>query len=168
MKQESLWKIGKEMVNIMSMRSSFVYGYGFNSDCDEEKLIDFIKNHKEAFCKTDGEKELYEEMLDYTEKEYDLEDFFENYECDSNGLEGIGAVIANIMSRETGIRFDYCMPDGDCNTLASIVFETGYPWQLNETEKNLTEEKLKEICKTYMDEIGLIKEPDYLELEYFG
>ena len=39
---------------------------------------------------------------------------------------------------------------------------------LNETEKNLTEEKLKEICKTYMDEIGLIDEPDYLELEYFG
>ena len=156
------------MVNIMSMRSSFVYGFGFNCDCDEEKLIDFIKNHKEAFCKTDGEKEMYEEMLDYTEKEYDLEDFFENYECDSNGLEGIGAVIANIMSRETGIRFDYCMPDGDCNTLASVVFETGYPWQLNETEKNLTEEKLKEICKTYMDEIGLIDEPDYLELEYFG
>lgn len=33
----------------MSMRSSLVYGYGFNSDCDEEKLIDFIKEHKEAF-----------------------------------------------------------------------------------------------------------------------
>ena len=47
------------MVNIMSMRSSFVYGFGFNCDCDEGKLIDFIKNHKEAFCKTDGEKELY-------------------------------------------------------------------------------------------------------------
>lgn len=92
------------------MRSSFIYGYGFNSDCDEGKLIDFIKNHKKAFCKTDG----------------------------------------------------------DCNTLASVVFETGYPWQLNETEKNLTEEKLKEICKTYMDKIGLIDEPDYLELEYFG
>lgn len=24
------------------------------------------------------------------------------------------------------------------------------------------------ICKKYMDEIGLIDEPDYLELEYFG
>ena len=40
----------------MSMRSSFIYGYGFNSDWDDGKLIDFIKNHKEAFCKTDGEK----------------------------------------------------------------------------------------------------------------
>lgn len=25
-----------------------------------------------------------------------------------------------------------------------------------------------DICKKYMDEIGLIDEPDYLELEYFG
>lgn len=30
--------------------------YGFNSDCDEEKLIDFIKEHKEAFYKSDREK----------------------------------------------------------------------------------------------------------------
>lgn len=152
----------------MSMRSSFIYGYGFNSDCDEEKLIDFIKNHKEAFCKTDGEKELYKEMLDYTEKEYDLEDFFENYECDSNGLEGIGAVITNIMSRETGIRFAYCPPDEDCDTLASVVFEERLPWQVNEIEKELTEEKLSNICKKYMNELRIIDDPDYLSLEYYG
>ena len=66
----------------MSMRSSFIYGFGFNNDCDEEKLIDFIKEHKEAFCKSDREKELYNEMLNYTETEYDLEDFFEDYSCD--------------------------------------------------------------------------------------
>lgn len=41
----------------MSMRSSFIYGFGFNNDCDVEKLIDFIKEHKEAFCKSDREKE---------------------------------------------------------------------------------------------------------------
>lgn len=152
----------------MSMRSSFVYGFGFNCDCDEGKLIDFIKNHKKAFCQTEKEKELYKEILNYTENEYDLEDFFEDYECDSNGLEGIGAVIANIMSRETGIRFEYCMPDGDCNTLASIVFEPNYPWQLNDIERNISEKALENTCKKYMDEIGLIDEPDYLELEYFG
>ena len=32
----------------------------------------------------------------------------------------------------------------------------------------LVEKALKDICKKYMDEIGLIDEPDYLELEYFG
>jgi len=156
------------MVNIMSMRSSFVYGFGFNCDCDEGKLIDFIKNHKRAFCKTEREKELYEEMLDYTKSDYDLEDFFEDYTCENNGSCGIGAIIANVMSRETGVRFEYCMPDDDCDTLASIVFESGYPWQLNDIERNLSEKTLTDICKKYMSEIGLIDEPDYLELEYFG
>ena len=119
----------------MSMRSSFIYGYGFNSDCDEGKLIDFIKEHKETFCESDREKELYNDMLKHIENEYDLEDFFEDYSCDNTGIKGIGAVIANIMSRETGIRFAYCQPD---------------------------------ICKKYMDELGITDNPDYLNLEYYG
>lgn len=153
----------------MSMRSSFIYGYGFNCDCcDEEKLIDFIKEHKEAFCKSDREKELYNDMLNYTEGEYDLEDFFEDYSCDNTGMEGIGAVIANIMSRETGIRFAYCQPDEDCDTFASIVFDEKYPWEFNETEKELTEEKLSNICKKYMDELEIVDDLHHLGLEYYG
>lgn len=152
----------------MSMRSSFIYGYGFNCDCDDEKLIDFVKTHKETFCKSEAETKLYEEMLKHTENEYDLEDFFDRYSCESSGMEGNGAVIANIMSRETGIRFMYCQPDGDCDTYASVVFEEGYPWQLNEVEKNLTEGKLADICKKYMDELGIKEAPDYLNLEYYG
>lgn len=152
----------------MSMRSSFIYGYGFNCDCDDEKLIDFIKVHKETFCQSEYETKLYEEMLEYTENEYDLEDFFDSYSCDQCGSEGNGAVIANIMSRETGIRFIYCQPDGDCGTYASVVFEQGYPWQLNKVEKNLTEEKLSDICRQYIEELGITEMPDYLELEYFG
>lgn len=120
----------------MSMRSSFIYGYGFNCNCDDGALVDFIKKHK--------------------------------YSCDNNGIEGIGSVIANIMSRETGIRFIYCPPDDECNTFASVVFEQGYPWQLNESEKELTEEKLSNICKKYMDELRITDVPDYLELEYYG
>lgn len=150
----------------MSMSSSFIYGYGFNSDCDKERLINFIETHKEAFCKTDREKELYNDMLNHTENA--LEDFFENYSCDNTGMGGIGAVIANIMSRETGIRFAYCQPDEVCDTLASVVFEKCYPWQLNECEKELTEEKLSNICKKYMDELGITDNPDYLSLEYYG
>lgn len=152
-------------MSIMSMRSYFIYGYGFNSDCDEGKLIDFIKEHKEAFCKSDREKELYNDMLKHTESEYDLEEFFEDYSCDNTGMEGMGAVIANIMSRETGIRFAYCQPD--CNTLASVVFKENYPWMANETEKELTEKKLSNICKKYMDELGITDNPDYLNLEYY-
>lgn len=152
----------------MSMRSSFIYGYGFNCDCDDEKLIDFVKTHKETFCKSETETKLYEEMLKHTENEYDLKDFFNGYSCESSGLDGNGAVIANIMSRETGIRFMYCQPNIDCDTYASVVFEESYPWQLNEIEQNLTEEKLSDICKQYIEELGIAVTPDYLTLEYYG
>lgn len=80
----------------------------------------------------------------------------------------MGAVIANIMSRETGIEFAYCQPDENCDTPASVVFDEKYPWLLNETKKELTEEKLSNICKKYMDELGITDDPDYLELEYYG
>ena len=70
------------------------------------------------------------------------------------------------MSRETGIMFEYCPPDCDCDTSASVIFEATYPWLLNETEKNLTIEKSSNICKKYMNELGITGEPDYLRLEY--
>ena len=41
----------------MSMRTSFVYGYGFA--CDEvarEAMISFLKSHKETFIRSDNEK----------------------------------------------------------------------------------------------------------------
>ena len=150
----------------MSMSSSFVYGYGFHSDCDVRKLRDFIINHKKTFCQSDREKELYE-VLGYTKNKYDLEYFFEYYSCDATGIEGVGAVIANIMSRETGIRFIYCTPD-DCGTLASVLFTEGYPWQLNSVERNLTVDKLESICKKYSSELGIPTDPDFLALEYYG
>lgn len=152
------------------MKTSVAYGYGFYCDCSEEKLIDFIKNHKETFCKSNAEEELFKEMFDRTKNEYDLEYLFKDYGCKSTGVCGIGAVIANIMSRETGIRFDYCEPDEACGTPASVMFGSGYPWQLTEAEKNLTEEKLESMCRKYAEELGIdvTENIGYLALEYCG
>ena len=49
-----------------------------------------------------------------------------------------------------------------------LYFDEKYPWLLNEPEKELTEEKLSNICKKYMDELGIADDPDFLELEYYG
>lgn len=153
----------------MSMQSSFIYGFGFHCECNDTNLIEFIKSHKISFCKSQKEMDLYEDMLHYTEKEYDLENYFETYSCDENGIEGPGSVIANIMSRETGIRFIYCLPDETCDTSAAIVFSEGYPWEMNNDERNLTEESLSDICRKYMNELGIInEEPRAIALEYFG
>lgn len=154
----------------MSMRSSFVYGYGFIVDeITDEKLIDFIKNHKDTFCKADYEKELFEEMLEYTEEEYYLENFFDDYYCDCSGQGGRGAVVSNIISRETGIRIEYQMGQSDCDSYPSILFTETYPWNYNEKERNLTVESLTEILLPYAEELGLSKKDiDVLEIEYYG
>lgn len=154
----------------MSMNSSFIYGYGFPCDCKDETLIDFIHTHKEAFCLSETEQALYQKLLEETTKnlDLDLENFFATYKCDVTGLEGLGAVIANIISRETGVRFIYCPSDNACDTPRSVVFEVSYPWQLNHIERELTEDQLTAICKAYMQELDIEEEPDYLALEYFG
>lgn len=108
-------------------------------------------------------------ILTYSPKnKFNLDDVFCDYDCDSSGCQGLGAVIANIMSRETGVRFDYCQPDGDCDTSAAVLYSESYPWQMNEVERDLTAEKLTEICKTYMNELGIDGEPDFLAQEYYG
>lgn len=153
----------------MSSSTMMVYGFGFECDAEDSILVQFIKKHKEAFCRTERERDVYKEILTYSPKnQFDLDDVFCDYDCDSSGCQGLGAVITNIMSRETGVRFDYCPPDGDCNTSAAVLYSESYPWQMNEVERDLTAEKLTEICKTYMNELGIDNEPDFLAQEYYG
>ncbi len=156
----------------MSMNNYSVYGYGFIFIYNEEllinkdKLIAFIKKHKSTFCKSETETELYNDMQGLNE--YDLKDLFENYCCDNTGIVGIGAVISNIMTRETGINFGCYPEDLGCDTPAAIVFLQLFPWQFNEKEKNLTKERLYNICEKYMDELGLEDKPNWQSLEYYG
>lgn len=69
---------------------------------------------------------------------------------------------------ETDIRFIYAPSDAECDTEPSVLFEQAMPWQLNETEKALTESELDDICVKYTKELGIKTKPDYLALEYFG
>lgn len=62
----------------MSMSSRFIYGYGFNSDCDKERLINF--NLRCSFCRK-GEAvivndKVLREIKEYVEnnaKDFDLD-----------------------------------------------------------------------------------------------
>lgn len=154
----------------MSMRTSIVYGYGFEIEyISDGKIIDFIKLHKKAFCKSDEEKKLYKKLLKFIEDVDYLEDFLGNYRCDNSGHEGAGAVISNIISRETGIRFEYQCGDVDCNSYQSILFSERMPWNLNKKEKKLTIESLTEILVPYVEEFGMVRANiESLEVEYYG
>lgn len=157
----------------MSMSTSIVYGFGFIVDgVTDEKLIDFIKNHEDTFCRYPVEIVMYDEILEMTETEIDicgLTDYFEGYSCNCSGQEGRGAVISNIISRETGIRVQYEAGDADCLSYPSVLLAEGMPWHLNEKEKSLTKESLTEILLPYVKELGLSKDNiGELKIEYYG
>lgn len=158
----------------MSMRSSFVYGMGFEvNKVSTLDMVDFIKNHKETFCESETEKQIFKDLEDTDNGIFAynyMEDFFDNYDyaCDCSYSEGFGAVISNIMSRETGIRFEYQQGQDDCGSVPTIMLSDVPVWCYNEAEKNLTEDKFYEICDKYMRELGLEGRADYVEVEYFG
>ena len=158
----------------MSMRSSFVYGMGFEVDkVSTLSMVDFIKKHKETFCRSETEKQIFNDLEDTDNGIYAynyMEDFFNNYDyaCGCSCSEGFGAVISNIMSRETGIRFEYQQGQDDCGSVPTVMFSDAPVWCYNETEKSLTEDRFYEICDKYMQELGLEGRADYMEVEYFG
>ena len=148
----------------MSMVTTVLYGYGFICNYEDNKLIDFLKRHNKIFCQFPEEYEIYNDIINYPAE--DINNIFADYydECGTNGK---NVAISNIMSRETGIRFECCPPSYDYNDFV-IIFREQFPWNLNEIEKNLTKENLEEIMKRYMHELGITTEVDYMSMEYYG
>ena len=145
---------------------SVVYGYGFETEYNFQKFSDFLKNHRAAFCRSEKENKLYEEF-EQLSSDCNIGEFFEGYAGDVNEIEGAGSVIANIMYRETGIRFICCLADGDCDTLEAVLFSEKYPWCFTEKERTLKEKELERICQDYMSELGIPGHPKYLAQEYY-
>ena len=157
----------------MSMNTWIVYGNGFN--IDEVKpltIINFVKKHKETFCQSEIENEIFNNLfeIETNESYYEADDFFceYGYSCECSGHEGFGAVVSNIMSRETGIRFEFQRGCDDCGSDPSVLFSDAPVWCYNETEKCLTEDKFMEICDRYMQELEIEGRADFLSLEYYG
>lgn len=60
--------------------------------------------------------------MDESKLEDVIESKFESYSCQTSEAQGTGAVISNIMSRTTGIRFAYYGADPYCETYPAIIF----------------------------------------------
>lgn len=84
-------------------------------------------------------------------------------------MSGSGAVISNIMSRETGLRFNYERGNDDYENIPTIIFYEGMPWTFNNTEKDLTEISLFKIIEEYTRELGIENHLiGFQEIEYYG
>lgn len=151
----------------MSGRTHVISGYGFDpGKIEVGKLVVFIMNHSEAFVKYEWEQKYLEEISALKETEYDeLDNILWDYECSCSGGTSMYSAISNIMSRETGIVFAFERGEDK----EAIMFESAFPWWLNDKEKSLTEKELHIIIWTYAKELGLEeKEIDYCYVTYWG
>lgn len=153
----------------MSMSYGAVYGYGLNTKqleaINQETLALFIKKHSSKFNK------VWEDYEDKPLKEASLEeiiDFFYDYESDTGAYSQMAMIelVADVMTKETGIQFDFSSFEGDM----VLLFTEAMPWYLNEKEKKLTGiDKLQEIFNPYLCELGIENEKiDAVELEWWG
>lgn len=161
----------------MSMQTSMVRGYGIDSiildHVTTENVLDFVEKH----CST-----LYEKMMEAVSSEDGsyLEADFEDWLC-KNGEsgnnfrnsdewdEGKFHLIASVMERETGIKFEYVHgndPDLDGNK--TILLTSCIPWEYSATECKLTEQELPDLFKDYFSDLKLYVTPDYVEVFYYG
>lgn len=152
----------------MVVKTDIIYGFGIylNQPISDEVWAAFITNHREAF-ETKNEVNLpeIEGFFDWWRDfgKY-LNEYFREYSCECSGNTGIGAVLSNIMSRETGIRLGFYTGEG--NEFPSIMFVEDYPWRLNKIERELTEQVLSDIMIPYFKELGLTDTPNYIRMEY--
>ena len=163
----------------MSFSVDHVYGYGFEvyfggDDFDSKKFFDFLRNHKETI------KDLYdgESLIKFIEQENpDIDEFCEEFadreNCEGYGYNTARNIVADIMNKETGIRFTNQL-DMDSDK-EFVMLPECMPWLMNEKEKALTEKDLHDICVKYCSEIGLPTEEEHegqifgmQKVEYFG
>lgn len=155
----------------MSMRTDCVYGYGFDPSCSDHTLNAFIISHKDTLLAAGKKGGQDKEIVAYVKEngpDANIKEDFFDYECDEGGLCGAYAVIANVISAETGIRMSYDRDeDGTGDELIHLT--RSMPWGFNEKEKALTEESLQAMLEPYLRELGkLPQQCDYTRVEYFG
>lgn len=139
-------------------RSFTISGFGFSvRKVTPLAMYNFLKNHRSSI---DEEATELLEFIDNPSVTKDdinnMYDTFDYMECEMTCDQGLNAMIANIMARETDINFEY-HTDGDSDYETDIVIlPESMPWQYTETEKQLTEETLTQICSKYTEELGLV------------
>lgn len=129
-------------------------GFGFHTDGIPIQVVRaFIQVHSSAFLQTKSPEEVYQQVLNGSEK--DILKAFENYRDDVTYCHGLMAAVANIIRRETGITFVYQRDETlDFRDNPDCIFYNG-------TE--IPETKLVAALMPYARELGV----EYLETCYF-
>lgn len=151
----------------MSMQTECIYGIGFQIKIEPGELQKFLQDHRESLNQLKGVESVLE-CLDLDED--DFEDALLGFEYwPNNGFgDSLTAIIADIMSVETGLPIAYYPPAED-DDHESILYEQAYPWEMNDKERNLTKDELTTMFEKYAKELDSnIEVDDDIRLEYYG
>jgi transcriptional regulator with XRE-family HTH domain len=136
-------------------RISTVEGVGFCiDDVPEYVIINFLHNHKDTFCKTEKESEMFEKLTTGTPMSEVFTSYSTEARCAGDDHWGVAAV--NIMYRETGIRFELWEDSHHMypyENRSLIMFSQSMPYHLNDAEKELSHDSLIQILDRYAREL---------------
>lgn len=145
----------------MSFVSWHTYGYGVKVSelhkISMPKVVELIQsapNYAKKFDKWLKECEIEEPTLG------DLEEFDEDY------CIGLATVMQQIILEKENLELVACS-DFDDNTF--LLYPQGYPWNMNEQEKSLTEQDIQSLMVKYLSKItDEVITVDYYEPENGG
>lgn len=144
-----------------------VSGKGFYVYVSDEALCKFILAHSATVQRFEKGIEILEYIKSAAKADIEnIKERYYDYACRNSNSEGLYGLICDVMSEETGINFQYYVGDSEGDFDDCIMYVPTYPWKLNKIERELTEEKLDNILKKYIGELGGQLQVDYIQLVY--
>jgi len=141
----------------MSFHTWSYTGIGFDvAEANNDAIFNFLKNHEQSIAEY-----LRDDIMAVVNDEEP--DFGELLEV--NDTCTISSIIADIMSAETGIGFDY-IGIGDDDEDA-VMFLPCFPWEYSDKERALTREEIVKTMTSYAQELCLRVDTD-LTVEISG
>ena len=160
----------------MSMQTDIVCGLGFNipkhnAECFKNFILKHATTIEENYTGDDDLLKLLETARNKKDFSFDYDNLFDEFFImdDYTGITNPYIAVSKVINWEENITVSYLPADEENDE--AIVFEKTYPWLLNEKEKSLTLDQLKDILFKYLCELtptAKKSDIDFIQNEYWS
>lgn len=156
----------------MSMQTWEVTGIGLQiEDADPKKIADLLDRWKNTslvkHMSKDKTPEGWQTMTDRIRHVDEYEDAYDIAEEMTTSY--LADLIASGLNEEYHTTcFEGSNGDGDSDVWDNILWAPAYPWTMNDTDKTISEERVRSILKWLSDSLGCSEQPDDQHYIYVG
>ena len=145
----------------MSYKTWHNYGYGV---CTDDIPVSSVDRLRELLALA---PEFHAKVKNWLAEQEIADPTWDDYmEYDQDCYLGIATILKEVIEEAEGITLTAC---DDCNSVGYLIYSPCYPWESSEAERNLTEDRLRDIFSKY---IGILTSGeitvDYQEVENGG